>query len=74
MPSDKGKDLRNLPNVPEISKDVPAPQVKDTRLGNPSGNVVDNSEGDRSVSGRSQGTSSNQGAYISMQSRPSWLY
>ena len=74
MAFNSGEDLRNLPNVPDISKDVAAPQVKDTQLGNANGDVVDNSAGARGVSDKAQGTSSNQGAYISSQSRPSWLY
>jgi hypothetical protein len=48
--------------------------LQDTNRGNPLGDRVDNTAGDNNTTPQAQGLSSNQGAYLDMQSKPSWLY
>ena len=48
--------------------------LRNTQTANPLGDRVDNTAGDNPVEPKAQGASTNQGGYLEMQSKPSWLY
>jgi len=48
--------------------------LQDTQRANPLGDRVDNTAGDNKIDPKAQGLSSNMGASLDMQSKPSWLY
>jgi hypothetical protein len=57
-----------------LGMNVPvAKGLQDTQRANPLGDQVDNSQGGNAVDPKAQGASTGQGAYLEMQSKPSWL-
>lgn len=61
--------------MPSFNSNTPvAGGLKDTKLANPNGDVVDRTAGDNPINPVAQGLSTNQGAYIEGQARPSTLY
>ena len=74
--SDSEKPTNSFTSIgmPQATFNSPSIVSRDTQLSNPKGSVVDNSEGDRSVSDRPLGTSSGSGASLESYSKPSWLY
>ncbi len=60
--------------MPEFGQNTAvAGGLRNTNTGNPQGNVVDNSEGKREVADKSQGLSTNLGAYLERQAKPKSL-
>jgi hypothetical protein len=61
--------------MPSLTQNEPVSGgLQDTQRANPLGDQVDNTVSKNAVAQKAQGASSNQGAYIEMQARPSWLY
>jgi hypothetical protein len=61
--------------MPELSQDTPVSNgLRNTNTGNPHGDIVDKTAGDNPINPKAQGLSTNQGANLEMQSKPSWLY
>jgi hypothetical protein len=58
----------------DFSQNAPIANLRDTKLGSSNGNSVDNSAGDNPIDPKAQGLSTNQGADLEKQSKPSWLY
>jgi hypothetical protein len=60
--------------MPEVSQSIPTSNgLRNTNTSNPLGDIVSNGTNDKASSEYAQGLSTNQGAYLEGQSKPSTL-
>ena len=65
----------DVSGMEEMKQNTPTgDQLRDVKLGNSAGDVVDNSAGTRGFNDDSTSKSTARGASLGIMSKPSWLY